>query len=102
MQNLEGSEKQKAWAESIIDEALKTCDLNINTASERMRKWPKVELYKEDFEIFTKIKDTLTEIFAKEKTAAEIIDKRDYYSGKNIIAVSEKIRQQNELKNIKG
>lgn len=72
---LTGSEKQKSWAQDIVDNALNTIDSNIKRLTEtKIKVMPQS---KEEAEIYKLFRGQIVEQLKKFKSASQVIDYRD-------------------------
>ena len=97
VENLPGTEKQKAWAQSIVDDALNTVNGNIANASPGGRLYEQDRekiLSKERHRIYTFIGEQLVNGFKTYPTAGDIINKRDRFTGDEINNLASAIRNQ--------
>ena len=97
MGNLPGTEKQKAWAQSIVDDALNTVNANISNASPGGRLFNEDRsgaLAKERRRIYAFIGEQLVNGLKTYPTAGDIINKREKFSGNEINNLAREIRNQ--------
>lgn len=95
--NLPGTEKQKAWAQSIVDDALNTVNANISNASPGGRLFNEDRsgaLAKERRRIYAFIGEQLINGLKTYPTAGDIINKREKFSGNEINNLASEIRNQ--------
>lgn len=95
--NLPGTEKQKAWAQSIVDDALNTVNANISNASPGGRLFNEDRsgaLAKERRRIYAFIGEQLVNGLKTYPTAGDIINKREKFSGNEINNLAREIRNQ--------
>ena len=81
--NLTGSEKQKAWAQRIVDDALGTINTNIKNFTVGMQKNnPNAKTIAEGYKT---ARDGIMQTLKNVKSASQIIDNRSGISGQRII-----------------
>ena len=91
MKQLKGTEKQIAWAESIREESINTCDKNIELAKERIEKYPGVASYERDLKAYEEIKSQVVSVFDKIEDAAYIIDNRKSLDSNRIVYLANQL-----------
>ena len=97
VENLPGTEKQKAWAQSIVDDALNTVNANISNASPGGRLFNEDRsgaLAKERRRIYAFIGEQLINGLKTYPTAGDIINKREKFAGDEINNLASAIRNQ--------
>lgn len=97
VESLPGTEKQKAWAQSIVDDALNTVNANISNASPGGRLFNEDRvgtLAKEKRRIYTYIGEQLVNGLKTYPTAGDIINKREKFTGHEINNLASAIRNQ--------
>ena len=97
VENLPGTEKQKAWAQSIVDDALNTVNANISNASPGGRLFNEDRsgaLAKERRRIYAFIGEQLINGLKTYPTAGDIINKREKFSVNEINNLAREIRNQ--------
>jgi len=94
MIKLTGSEKQIAWADSIIGDALKTIELNKTRVS---NEYPEGAYKAKELNIWdtigTQYNDALSQLEKMPKNAAIVIDKRDTFGPDGIIYASNQMEK---------
>lgn len=92
--SLSGSEKQKAWAQNIVDDALNTINANIRRFS--TGELGQLSSSKEMVEIYTNFGNQIRSQLDKFTKASEIIDYRDKISTERITQMASRWRIQRE------
>lgn len=90
MTNLMGSEKQVAWAQSIINDAAGTIKINMDKAAERLAEFPNNERNQYTMQAYQVTLDGFNKMIAffdgKPDGASTIIDRRANITGERILA----------------
>lgn len=84
--SLSGSEKQKAWAQNIVDDALNTINANIKNLSAGDAR--QLSDSKELVEIYTNFGNQIKSQLEKFTKASEVIDYRSNITGERIIRMA--------------
>lgn len=85
--SLSGSEKQKAWAQNIVDDALNTINANIKNLSAGNAR-SQLSDSKELVEIYTNFGNQIKGQLEKFTKASEVIDYRSNITGERIIRMA--------------